>query len=99
MEFVKRLLIKNRQTALMSKKYYSMLVSGTVTMMLVSFVMISDSLIAGIVLGKTAVEGIGLVLPIHTLATFFGCLFSLGVPVLYSTEMGSTLLTCYRQRK
>ena len=88
MEFVKRLLIKNRQTALMSKKYYSMLVSGTVTMMLVSFVMMSDSLIAGIVLGKTAVEGIGLVLPIHTLATFFGCLFSLGVPVLYSTEMG-----------
>ncbi|MBQ7743313.1 MAG: hypothetical protein IJT67_00780 [Lachnospiraceae bacterium] len=72
----------------MSQKYYSMLFGGTLTMMVVSALLMSDSIIAGMVVGSDAVAGITLVTPIYSLAAFFASLFSLGIPIIYSTEMG-----------
>lgn len=57
-------------------------------MMVVSVLLMSDSVIAGTVIGSDAVAGITLVTPIYSLAAFFGAVFSLGVPIVYSTEMG-----------
>ncbi len=73
---------------LMSKKYLSMLLGGTLTMMVVSLLLMSDQIIAGFVLGSEAVAGITVVTPIYSLSAFFGSVIALGVPILYSTEMG-----------
>ena len=78
---------KSHQT-LMSKKFFSMLLGGTLTMMVVSLLLMSDQVIAGFTIGSDAVAGITLVTPLYSLAAFFGSVISLGVPILYSTEMG-----------
>ena len=78
----------NRKKTLMSEKYMSMLLGGTLTMMVVSALLMSDAVIAGAVIGSHAVAGITLVTPLYSLAAFFGSVFSLGVPIVYSTEMG-----------
>ncbi len=77
-----------RQPKLMSKKYFSMLLGGTLTMMVASIMLMSDSVIAGAVIGSDAVAGITLVTPLYSLAVFFGSVISIGIPILYSTEMG-----------
>ena len=65
-----------------------MLLGGTLTMMMSSLMVMSDSLIAGGVIGADAVAGVTLVTPLHSFAVFVGTLFSLGIPILYSKEMG-----------
>ena len=72
----------------MSKKYFTMLLGGTLTMMVASIMLISDSIIAGASIGSDAVAGITLVTPLYSVAVFFGSLISIGIPLLYSTEMG-----------
>lgn len=57
-------------------------------MMMSSLMVMSDSLIAGGVIGADAVAGVTLVTPLHSFAVFVGTLFSLGIPILYSKEMG-----------
>ena len=57
-------------------------------MMVVSLLMMSDSIIAGVVIGSDAVMGVTLITPLYSLAAFFGSVFSLGLPILYSREMG-----------
>lgn len=81
-------LFSGSQQTMMSKKYYSMLLGGTLTYMVVSLLLMSDSVIAGAVVGPDAVAGVTLVTPLYSLAAFFGSVISLGVPILYSTEMG-----------
>ena len=77
-----------KQAPLMVKKFYTMLLGGTLTMVVVSALLMSDSIIAGAFIGSDAVAGITLVTPLYALSAFFGSIFSLGVPILYSTEMG-----------
>ena len=77
-----------RQPTMMSKKFYSMLLGGTLTMMVVSIMLMSDSIIAGAVIGPDAVASVTLVTPLYSLAGFFGSVISIGIPVLYATEMG-----------
>ncbi len=77
-----------RQPTLMSKKYFSMLLGGTLTMMMVSIMLMSDSIIAGAVIGSDGVAGVTLVTPVYSISAFFGSVISLGVPILYATEMG-----------
>ena len=72
----------------MSKKFYSMLLGGTLAMMVVSIMLMSDSIIAGAVIGSDAVAGVTLVTPLYSFAAFFGSVISLGVPILYAQEMG-----------
>ncbi len=77
-----------RRMTLMSKKYYSMLVGGTLNMMMASLLLMSDSFIAGAFIGSDAVAGVTLVTPLYSLAVFLGSVISIGIPLLYSTEMG-----------
>lgn len=72
-----------------SSKFFSMLTGGIVTAFFGSFTIMIDTFIAGIRLGEAAVTGINMVLPIYYLASFFALLFSLGVPILYSKEIGA----------
>ena len=81
-------LLKKPQPTMMSKKYYSMLLGGTLAMMMSSLMVMSDQLIAGAVIGANAVAGVTLVAPLHSFAVFIGTLFSLGIPILYSKAMG-----------
>lgn len=76
------------KAALMSKKYFSMLAGGTLTMMVASIMLMSDSFIAGAFIGSDAVAAITLVTPLYSLAVFFGSVISIGIPLLYSKEMG-----------
>lgn len=81
-------LFKKSQPTMMSKKFHSMLLGGTLTMMVVSILLMSDSIIAGAVIGPDAVAAITLVTPLYALSAFFGSVISMGVPILYTTEMG-----------
>lgn len=81
-------LFKKSQPTMMSKKFHSMLLGGTLTMMVVSILLMSDSIIAGAVIGPDAVAAITLVTPLYALGAFFGSVLSIGVPILYTTEMG-----------
>ena len=72
----------------MSKKFFSMLLGGTLTYMVVSMLLMSDQVIAGFTIGSDAVAGITMVTPVYSLAAFFASVISQGVPILYSTEMG-----------
>ena len=72
-----------------SSKYIAMLCSGTILMILTAVMGIADTLIAGIMLGETAVAGICLVLPVYSMASFFAVFFSYGVPILYAGKMGA----------
>lgn len=72
----------------MSEKYNTMLLGGTLTMIIVSALLMSDSLIAGIFVGRDAVAGITQVTPLYSMAAFFGSLFSIGIPIIYSNELG-----------
>ena len=77
------------QRTFLSSKYCSMLFSGTVLMVLTALMGISDTLIAGILLGEDAVTGICLALPLFSLASFFAVCFSYGVPILYAGKIGA----------
>ena len=66
-----------------------MLYSGTILMVLVAIIGVADTLIAGIILGETAVAGICLALPVYSMASFFAVFFSYGVPILYAGKTGA----------
>lgn len=72
----------------MRKKFLSMLAGGTLTSMVVSVLIMLDTVISGIFIGEKAVAGINLVSPLYNLASFFAMLFSLGIPILYSKAVG-----------
>lgn len=65
-----------------------MLIPGTISMIVVTLLLLSDSVIAGLILGQDAVAAISLVTPAYSLAAFFGGIISIGVPILYSKAMG-----------
>lgn len=78
----------NIKQTFMKRKFGGMLIGGTISMMVVTALLLSDTFIAGAFLGKAAVEGINLVTPMYSLAAFFGSVFSIGVPLIYNGEMG-----------
>ena len=73
----------------LSSKYHSMLVGGTISSVLMSVIVIADTLIAGLYYGDAAASSINMVMPIPSLAGFFAMVFSLVVPILYSKKMGA----------
>ncbi len=79
---------QRRLRSLMEGKYVTMLLGGTLAMAMLSVVLISDSIISGVMLGSEAAVAVTLVTPICSFSTFFGSLVSLGVPILYNDEMG-----------
>ena len=49
-----------------------MLLGGTLTMMMSSLMVMSDSLIAGAIIGADAVAGVTLVTPLYSFVVFIG---------------------------
>ena len=73
----------------MSEKYKSMLLGGTLITAISVLITMSDAIIAGLFLGETAVAGVNLITPLYALAAFFGYTFSIGIPIIYSKEIGA----------
>ena len=72
----------------LSRKFFSLLLSSSISLLVITVLALSDTLIAGVMLGEEAVSAICLVVPAYSLAGFAGCLISLGVPIIYSRAMG-----------
>jgi Na+-driven multidrug efflux pump len=72
----------------LKKKYYPLLISGTLRLIVITLLVMSDTIIAGLLIGENAVAGINLVTPVYSLSFFFGGLVSIGVPILYNNAMG-----------
>ena len=72
----------------LSRKFFSLLLSSSVSLLVITLLTLSDALIAGVMLGEDAVAAVCLVTPAYSLAAFFGCLISLGVPIIYNRAMG-----------
>lgn len=64
------------------------MLSSSISLLVITVLALSDTLIAGVMLGEEAVSAICLVVPAYSLAGFAGCLISLGVPIIYSRAMG-----------
>ena len=79
--------IKPAQTFL-QKKFLSLLLPGSMGMLVVTALLLSDSIVAGIALGKDAVAAISLVTPAYSVASFFGGMIAIGVPILFARAMG-----------
>ena len=77
------------KNSFIASKYYSMLVSGTLMMLLVSVMSVIDTLIAGVLNGEYMVDGICLVLPIYSFASFISVFFSYGTAILYAEKNGA----------
>ncbi len=73
---------------IMRKKFYSMLTGGIISSVVVSLVLVSDSLVAGILFGDKAVAGMSLVIPSYSFAASLAILLSVGAPILYSEAIG-----------
>ncbi len=73
---------------LMGEKYFAMLFGGTMTLVVTAIMMISDSVIAGMLIGSRAVAGITIVKPIYSATVFLSSIFAFGIPVQYGNAMG-----------
>ena len=71
------------------KKYFSMLAGATFSSVINALLIIVDSIICGLMLGEDAVTAIGIVSPIYNLGVFIAMILSLGIPILYSREVGN----------
>ena len=66
-----------------------MLLSGTLLAVITSVFFMTDTLVAGIMLGEKAVEAVNIVLPVYSMAEFIALIFTLGVPILYVNKLGA----------
>ena len=57
--------------------------------MINAFLIIVDSIICGLMLGEDAVTAVGVVSPIYNFSVFIAMMFALGLPILYSREVGN----------
>ncbi len=73
---------------IMSEKFASMLLGGTLTRVVIIFTMIADSVIAGNLLGEDALAGISLIAPLQTIVLFLIMSYSIGARILYGRKMG-----------
>ena len=71
-----------------SRKFFSLLLSCTIGQLVITVLTLSDSVIAGVMLGEDAVTAICLVVPAYSLAGFGACLITLGIPIIYNRAMG-----------
>ena len=71
------------------RKFSSMFISGTFTKAVMYFMLLSDSVIAGLFIGQTGVAAINAIAPITGIVTFFGDLVSTGVGIVFTREIGA----------
>ena len=64
------------------------MLSSSISLLVITVLALSDTLIAGVMLGEEAVSAICLVVPAYSLAGFGACVVALGIPILYNRAMG-----------
>ena len=72
----------------LTRKFFSLLLSSTIGQLVITVLTLSDSVIAGVMLGEDSVAAICLVIPAYSLAAFGSNLIAVGVPILYNRAMG-----------
>ncbi len=71
-----------------SRKFYSLLATSSVGMVIIFIMLLSDTVIAGNFIGEAGVAAVNLVLPIFSVTAFFSVLVDVGTANHYSLEMG-----------
>lgn len=71
------------------KKFRSMLFTGTLTMAVVYFMLLCDTIIAGRFVGENGVAAINAVTPVTGVVTFAASIISAGTGILYSRAIGA----------
>ena len=66
-----------------------MLFSGTMIALLSTAYFVTDTVVAGIMMGESTVEAVNVVLPIYSMANFIALVFTLGIPILYVNNLGA----------
>jgi Na+-driven multidrug efflux pump len=77
------------RNSLTTRKFLSMLVGGSIGSLVASLITMSDSIVAGLFLGKEAVAAVSLVVPAYSLSWFFTLMVTYGASIIYSREIGS----------
>ena len=78
-----------RKTTFLSKKFFSLLVPGTLTLIVATLLSISDSVIAGLALGENSVVAVSMVTPVFIFSASIASIFSAGVPILFTRAVGA----------
>lgn len=81
--------MKDKHKDIIVKKFRSMLVGELLSSVVVSLVILTDTIIAGMILGANSVTAINLVTPAYSLAAAISIMLSLGVPILYTRAVGN----------
>ncbi len=71
-----------------SQKFYSLLLSSCIDMVIAVIMTLSDTLVAGYFLGENAVSAVGVITPVFSFTISVSVLFSSGLSVCYNYEMG-----------
>lgn len=71
-----------------NKVFQTMLITGTLTVVIQFLILLSDTVIAGNLLGESYLSAISIVKPIYSLAIFCATLISIGTSVYYSYQIG-----------
>lgn len=69
-------------------KFRSLLLAGSITIVIQYLLVISDTIVIGNILGEQALAAVNVVKPYHSFAIFLASLLSIGTSVFYSLETG-----------
>ena len=70
------------------RKFRSLLITGSITIVIQYLLIISDTIVIGNILGEQALAAVNVVKPYHSFAIFLSSLLSIGTSVFYSLETG-----------
>lgn len=70
------------------RKFRSLLLTGSITIVIQYLLIISDTIVIGNILGEQALAAVNVVTPYYSFAIFLSSLLSIGTSVFYSLEMG-----------
>ena len=71
-----------------NRKFYLLLSTSSIAMVITSIMLLSDSIVAGQLVGGVAVSSVNLVIPIFSTIAFVSVMISIGTSANYSYQMG-----------
>ena len=81
--------MKEKHNDITVNKFRSMLIGELLSSVVMSLVLLTDTIIAGTILGEDSVTAIALVTPAFSLAASIAMMLSLGIPILYTRAIGN----------
>ena len=80
--------MRSQTVCFYKKKYHTMLLTGTFAMAIIYIMLLSDNIIAGLMIGKDAVAAINIIAPLISVSMAISLCVSEGTSVLYSRAIG-----------